>query len=68
VQELVESPRSLYQVGEEGGGLHDTVWGVWVLGSRYGASFVRAVPAGNTRKVVNGAQGAKISLVFEVDE
>jgi len=68
VQELVESPRGLYQQGEDGCAYHDTVWGVWILGSRYGASFVRVQPAGNARKVVSGAQGAEISVVFEADE
>ncbi len=68
VQELVESPRGLYQQGKDGCAYHDTVWGVWILGSRYGASFVRVQPAGNARKVVSGAQGSEISVVFEVDE
>lgn len=68
VQELVESPRGLYQLGENGCAYHDTVWGVWILGSQYGASFVRVQPAGNVRKVVSGAQGAEISFAFEVDE
>jgi hypothetical protein len=68
VQELVEAPRGLYQLGEDGCALHDTVWGVWILGSQYGASFVRALPGGNARRVVNGAQGAEISAVFEVEQ
>jgi hypothetical protein len=68
VQELVEAPRGLYQLGEDGCAHHDTVWGVWILGSRYGASFVRALPGGNARRVVNGAQGAEISAVFEVEQ
>ncbi len=68
VQELVEAPRLLYQRGEDGCAYHDTVWGIWILGSQYGAAFVRALPAGNARRVVNGAQGAEISIVFEVDD
>jgi hypothetical protein len=68
VQELVEAPRGLYQLGEDGCAHHDTVWGVWILGSRYGASFVRALPGGNARRVVNGATGAEISAVFEVEQ
>jgi len=68
VQELVEAPRVLYQLGENDCAYHDTVWGVWILGSQYGASIVRALPGGNARKVVNGAQGAESSVVFEVDE
>jgi len=68
VQELVETPRGLYQLGEDGCAHYDTVWGVWILGPRYGASFVRALPGGKARKVVNGAQGAEISAVFEVEQ
>ncbi|MCU0287159.1 MAG: hypothetical protein MUF15_12290 [Acidobacteria bacterium] len=68
VQELVEAPRFLYRSGEEGCAFHDTVWGVWLLGSQYGASMVRVLPAGKGRKVVNAAQGAEVSAVFEVDK
>ena len=68
VQEFVEAPQFLYRSGEAGCALHDTVWGVWLLGSQYGAAMVRALPAGKTRKVVNAAQGAEVSAVFEVDE
>lgn len=67
-QELVETPRFLYLSGEEGCAFHDTVWGVWLLGSQYGASMVRVLPAKNDRRVVNAAQGAEVSAVFEVDE
>jgi hypothetical protein len=68
VQELVDAPRFLYRSGEEGCAFHDTVWGVWLLGSQYGASMVRLLPAAKSRKVVNAAQGAEVSAVFEVDE
>lgn len=68
VQELVETPRGLYQLGEDGCAYHDIVWGLWILGSQYGGAMVRALPAGNARKVVNAAQGAEICPVFEVDE
>ena len=68
VQQLVEVPRFLYRSGEDGCAFHDTVWGIWLLGPQYGAAMVRALPSGNARKVVNAAQGAEISAVFEVDE
>lgn len=68
VQELVEAPRFLFQAGEDGCAYHDIIWGAWILGSQYGAAFVRARPSGTTRKVVNAGQGAEISVVFEVDE
>lgn len=68
VQELVDAPPSLYQVGEDGFAPHDTVWGTWVFGPLYGGSFVRAIPKKGARRVVNAYTGAKISIVFEVDE
>ena len=68
VQELVDAPPNLYQVGEDGCAPHDAVWGVWVFGSRYGGSFVRSIPKKGARKVVNAYTGARISIVFEVDE
>ncbi|HLP61075.1 MAG TPA: hypothetical protein VK186_19700 [Candidatus Deferrimicrobium sp.] len=68
VQELVEAPRFPYRFGEDGFAFHDIVWGIWLLGPQYGASFIRLLPSGNARKVVNAAQGAEIGIIFEVDE
>ena len=68
VQELVEAPPGLYQAGKDGCAPHDTVWGVWIFGSLYGGSFVRTILKEGPRKVVNAYTGARISVVFEVDE
>jgi len=68
VQELVDAPPGLYQVGEDGCAPHDLVWGTWVFGPLYGGSFVRAIPKKGPRRVVNAYTGARISIVFEVDE
>jgi len=68
VQELVDAPPVLYQEGEDGCAPHDTVWGTWVFGSLYGGSFVRAIPRKGHRRVVNAYTGARISIVFEVEE
>ncbi len=68
VQDLVDAPPALYQVGECGCAPHDTVWGIWTFGPHYGGSFVRARPKTGPRKVVNAYTGALISIVFEVDE
>jgi hypothetical protein len=68
VQELVDAPPGLYQLGEEGCAPHDVVWGTWVFGSLYGGSFVRAIPKKGPRRVVNAYTGARISITFEVDE
>ncbi len=68
VQELVDSPPSLYQAGEYGCKPHDTVWGVWLFGSLFGGSFVRSILRKDARRVVNAYTGAQISIVFEVDD
>ena len=68
VQALVDAPPGLYQLGEDGCAPHDTVWGTLVFGSLYGGSFVRAIPKKGARKVVNAYTGARISIVFEVDD
>ncbi len=68
VQELVDAPPAMYQVGESGCAPHDTVWGTWIFGPRYGGSFVRARPKTGPRKVVNAYTGALISIVFETEE
>jgi len=68
VQELVDAPPGLYQAGKDGCAPHDTVWGVWIFGSLYGGSFVRTILKEGPRKVVNAYTGARISVVFEVDE
>jgi len=68
VQELVDAPPGLYQVGQDGCAHHDTVWGVWIFGPLYGGSFVRTIPKMGPRKVVNAYTGARISVVFEVDD
>jgi hypothetical protein len=68
VQELVDAPPGLYQLGENSCAPHDIVWGTWIFGPLYGGSFVRAIQKKGPRRVVNAYTGAKISIVFEVDE
>ncbi|UCH93958.1 MAG: hypothetical protein JSV88_27330 [Candidatus Aminicenantes bacterium] len=68
VQEYVEPSQGLYQTGEEDCVLHDTVWGFFVFGSRYGGGWGRVLPAADNQGAINCHQGATVSVVFEVDE
>lgn len=68
VQEYIESFPYLYQYGENGCTRHDAVWGVFVFGSVYGGAWVRVVPDKDHKGVINCHQGAKVSVVFEVQE
>jgi hypothetical protein len=69
VQEYIESYTYLYQDdrGANGCSEHHTVWGFFVFGSEYGGSWVRTLPIKDDRGIINCHQGAKVSVVFEVD-
>jgi uncharacterized circularly permuted ATP-grasp superfamily protein len=68
VQELVESSPGLYQCGENGYDLHDTVWGFFIFGSRYSGAWARVMPQKSNKGVINCHQGATVSIIFEVEE
>jgi hypothetical protein len=68
VQEYIESFPYLYQYGDDGCAPHDAVWGVFVFGSVYGGAWVRVVPRKDNSGVINCHQGAKVSVVFEVQD
>jgi hypothetical protein len=68
VQEYVESVPLVYQMGRESYGAHDAVWGFIVLGSQYADGFLRLLPKSDNRGVVNVYQGARIGVIFEVNE
>jgi hypothetical protein len=67
VQEYIESPTYLYQLGENGYAEHHAVWGFFVFGSTYAGGWARVLPTANKSGVLNCHQGAKVSVVFEVD-
>jgi hypothetical protein len=52
-----------------GGGVadHDVVWGLYIIGKRYGGGFLRVQPAG-IAGVINSARGALCTPIIEVDE
>jgi hypothetical protein len=66
VQERVEMLPYVYQAGVYGCAPHDVVWGIFVLGSAYGGSFLRLLPQ-QRGDVVNTLNGATEGIVFEVD-
>ncbi|MGE5342658.1 MAG: hypothetical protein ACM3SY_14380 [Candidatus Omnitrophota bacterium] len=68
VQEFVEALSAVYQSGENGYEPHDMVWGIFVLGSQYGGTWVRVMPQKDNKGTINCHQGARVSVIFEVDE
>lgn len=68
VQEYIEPTSYLYQQGENGCALHDTVWGFFVFGPYYAGEWIRVLPQVSNQGVINCHQGAEVSIVFEVEE
>lgn len=68
VQEYVESESYLYQWGEYGCTAHSAIWGYFLCGKEYGGSWVRVLPREHERGIINCHQGARVSVVFGVDE
>lgn len=68
VQEFVDHLSALYQAGENGCEAHDIVWGFFVMGSQYGGAWARVIPKKSNKGTINCHQGAKVSVIFEVDE
>lgn len=68
VQEYVESKPLVYQAGDFGFSSHRTVWGFLLFGSNYAGGLVRALPERIPEGVINCHQGAKLSVMFEVEE
>ncbi|HSK76484.1 MAG TPA: non-ribosomal peptide synthetase, partial [Thermoanaerobaculia bacterium] len=70
VQERVEPLPYVHQQGERGWGPHDVVWGLFVLGDRYGGGFLSLAPrearTGIEGGVVNVMRGATVGVIFEV--
>jgi hypothetical protein len=70
VQERVEPLPALYQKGERGAGPHDVLWGLFVLGDRYGGGFLSlALREARTQTeggVINVMRGATVGVIFEV--
>ncbi len=68
VQERTETPPLLFQWGENGCTEHESVWGFYVYGSRYGGIWLRVLPTSISEGLVNASKGAKMPIVIETDE
>jgi hypothetical protein len=67
-QEYVESMGFMYQAGDDGCTVHTVVCGIFVIGCRYGGTWMRVLPMKGSKGIVNRAQGAEEGVVFEVME
>jgi len=68
VQERVDSYPFLYQYGKKGYAEHNAVWGTFVFGNQYGGSWLRIQPRKHPIGIINIAQQAEITILFEVEE
>jgi tyrocidine synthetase-3 len=66
-QEYVPSLPLLYQYGEKGAEPHMGVMGFLVFGNRYGGGYIRTLPCSKRKGVINVHQGARVSILFEVE-
>jgi hypothetical protein len=65
VQEKLVARPYLFQHGEEGMAIHDTVWGLFCFGAAYGGGYLRMIPRGGLSGVINSARGAIEGVVLE---
>jgi hypothetical protein len=68
IQEHIQGQNFLYQIGENGYAAHQTIWGLFVFGSRYAGGFVRILPENHGKGVINSTQGAEESIILEIQE
>jgi hypothetical protein len=68
VQEYLEMLPYCFQRGDDGAGLHDMVWGLFVFGDHFGGAFLRMQPAGGASGLVNTHQGAEVGVLLNLDE
>jgi len=67
VQEYVPSLPLLYQYGENGAEPHLGVVGFVVCGNRFAGGSIRMFPCSKRSGVINVHQGARVSILFEVE-
>lgn len=65
VQEFMPPARLPFLLPEGGAADHDVVWGLYIIGERYGGGFLRVQPAG-LAGVINSARGALCTPIIEV--
>jgi hypothetical protein len=67
VQEYFDSLPYIYQWGDNDYAIHDAAWGFFVFGTTYAGGWVRVMPRANNKGVINCHQGARVSVLFEVE-
>jgi tyrocidine synthetase-3 len=67
VQEYMPSLPLLYQYGENGAEPHIGVVGFLVFGNRFAREAIRMLPCSKRSGVINFHQGARVSILFEVE-
>ncbi|HYG64530.1 MAG TPA: hypothetical protein VEL74_18265 [Thermoanaerobaculia bacterium] len=67
VQEFMPPTPIPFLLPEGGAADHEVVWGLYIIGERYGGGFLRVQPAGRAG-VINSARGALCTCIIEVDE
>jgi hypothetical protein len=68
VQEYIKSCSYLFLTVENRYAEHHAVWGLFVFGSRYAGGFLRVLPEKDPQGVINTHQGAKKTVILEVEE
>jgi hypothetical protein len=67
VQEFMPPARLPFLLPDGGVADHDVVWGLYIIGERYGGGFLRVQPAG-LAGVINSARGALCTPIIEVGD
>jgi hypothetical protein len=65
VQEFMPPTRLPFLLPEGGAAEHEVIWGLYIIGERYGGGFLRVQPAGRAG-VINSARGALCTCIIEV--
>jgi len=68
VQEYIETVPALYQAGEKGVLPHHIGLGIFLLGENYAGAWARVLPVKDNKGIINVKQGARVSIVLEVDK
>ncbi|MEM9291565.1 MAG: hypothetical protein AAGD01_07790 [Acidobacteriota bacterium] len=68
LQQHCSSVPYLYQLGEQGAGEHDVVWGLFAFGETFGGGFLRLNPKikADNLGVINSATGASEGFIYEI--
>lgn len=66
-QEFMPPTRLPFLLPGGGAADHEVIWGLYIIGERYGGGFLRVQPAG-LAGVINSARGALCTCIIEVEE